>query len=222
MPIDYLSQLDDLGEDSMEQLRRREQGREQALQLCREIIRLSANGIRALHRREFDDANDLLGQAAMRLEQAKTHLEKYPEIYHAGFLTDAQKEYAEALCLRAFLMGRELPRPGEIGVELPAFLNGLGEAAGELRRYVLDSLRRDDISRCEEFLEVMDGIYSLLMSLDFPDALTGGLRRTSDMVRGVLERTRGDLTMTLRQRELAERLNNWLDKGGSPPEKGRR
>ena len=144
--------------------------------------------------------------------QAKEYLDKFPEIYHAGFLADAQKEYAEALFVRAFLMDRELPKPGENGLEIAAYLKGMGEAASELRRYILDSLRRDDISRCEEFLETMDAAYSLLVSLDFPDAITGGLRRTADQVRGVLERTRGDLTMALRQRELTERLSGWADK----------
>lgn len=209
MSADYLSQISEIGESAMEELSRRHQGREQALQLCREIIQLSANSIRALHRREFDQANDLLGQAALRVEQAGTYLEKYPEIYHAGFLSDAQKEYAEALFVRAFLLDREVPQAGEVGVELSAYLKGMGEAASELRRYILDSLRRDDVSRCEEFLETMDTVYSLLVSLDFPDAITGGLRRTADQVRGVLERTRGDLTMALRQRELTERLGNW-------------
>jgi len=213
MPADYLSQLDKIGEVSVEELSRRHKGREQALQLCREIIQLSANGIRALHRREFDGANEVLGQAAMRVEQAKASLEKFPEIYHAGFLADAQKEYAEALFVRAFLMGRELPMPGDIGVELSSYLKGLGEAAGELRRHILDALRRDDISRCEEFLDVMDAIYGLLVSLDFPDALTGGLRRIADMVRGVVERTRGDLTLALKQRDLIERLGGLQGKG---------
>jgi translin len=209
MSSDYLTQINEIGGSAMEELSQRHQGREQALQLCREIIQLSANSIRALHRREFDQANDLLGQAALRVEQAGTYLEKYPEIYHAGFLSDAQKEYAEALFVRAFLMDREVPQAGEVGVELSAYLKGMGEAASELRRYILDSLRRDDTSRCEEFLETMDAVYSLLVSLDFPDAITGGLRRTADQVRGVLERTRGDLTMALRQRELTERLGNW-------------
>lgn len=213
MPADYLSQLDKIGEASVEELSRRHKGREQALQLCREIIQLSANGIRALHRREFDSANEVLGQAAMRLEQAKASLEKFPEIYYAGFLADAQKEYAEALFVRAFLMGRDLPMPKDVGVELSSYLKGLGEAAGELRRHILDALRRDDISRCEEFLDVMDAIYGLLVSLDFPDALTGGLRRIADMVRGVVERTRGDLTLALRQRELTARLDDMQDKG---------
>jgi len=215
MPADYLSQVNEIGESAMEELSQRHQGREQALKLCREIIRFSANSIRALHRREFDNANDLLGQTALRVEQARSYLEKYPEIYHAGFLADAQKEYVEALCVRAFLMGRALPRPDEIGVELAAFLKGMGEAASELRRYILDSLRRDDVSRCEEFLESMDAVYSLLVSLDFPDAITGGLRRTADMLRGVLERTRGDLTMALRQRELTESLSILLNKDSS-------
>jgi translin len=214
MPIDYLSQLSNIREISADELSQRHAAREQSLRLCREIIQHSANSIRALHRREFDEANDLLGQAAIRVEQAKNTLDKHPDIYHAGFLSDAQKEYAEALCLRAFLMGRDLPQPKEIGIETAAYLNGIGETAGELRRYILDALRRDDISRCEELLDVMDAIYGLLVSLDFPDALTGGLRRTADMVRGVAERTRGDLTMALNQRKLIDRLDSFKDDEG--------
>lgn len=214
MTTDYPSQLEAISQYASDELARRHQQREQALGLCREIIRLSANAIRALHRREFDGANELLAQAALRLDQMTNCLKEYPEIHHAGFLSDAQKEYVEALCVRAFLSTKELPHPQELRVGLAPYLNGLGEAAGELRRYVLDSLRRDDVSRCEELLESMDAIYGVLVSLDFPDALTGGLRRTCDMVRGVLERTRGDLTMALRQRELTERLDAWQERGG--------
>jgi len=205
---DRESELQALSGRAREEFTRRNAAREEALKLCREVIRFSANTIRSLHRREFDDAEALLAQAREQVEQAAVWLHDYPELFHAGFLSDAQKEYAEACVTRALIQRMPLPTYRELRVELPAYLNGLGEAAGELRRYILDSLRRGESDQCEELLDAMDGIYTLLVALDFPDALTGGLRRTTDMVRGVVERTRGDLTMALLQRDLSKRLED--------------
>jgi translin len=133
-------------------------------------------------------------------------LSAHEDVYHAGFVHDAQKEYVEGRVTLALVAGRPLPDPDDLGVSYAAYLNGLGEAVGELRRYLLDAIRRGEEQRCEELLSDMDDIYSLLVTLDFPDALTGGLRRTTDSVRGILERTRGDLTMSMRQRELEKKL----------------
>ena len=112
----------------------------------------------------------------------------------------------EANATLAFITGVPLPRPNDLGIAYAAYLNGLGEAIGELRRYLLDSLRRGDASRCEELLDLMDQIHTQLFTMDFPEAITGGLRRTTDAMRGILERTRGDLTTTLRQQGLEQRL----------------
>ena len=136
-----------------------------------------------------------------------------PEIYHAGFLADARKEFSEANITLALLSGGPLPQPDEIGVDTTAYLKGLGDAAGELRRYILDSLRWNRWQRCEEVMEVLDDIYSLMVTVDFPEGVTMGLRRSTDMVRGTLERTRGDFTMALRQRSLEEKLAAWMDTG---------
>ena len=127
------------------------------------------------------------------------------------FVHDAQKEFAEASTTLALVTGKPLPEPETIGVSYAAYLNGLGEAVGELRRYLLDSLRRNDLSRCEELLAIMDDVYSVLITMDFPDGITYGLRRTSDAVRGILEKTRGDLTLVLRQKELEEKLGQISD-----------
>jgi translin len=112
----------------------------------------------------------------------------------------------EACATQAIIAGRPLPAPEGLGVELPAYLNGLGEAVGELRRHLLDKLRAGDVARCESVLTAMDDVYGVLVTLDYPDAMTGGLRRTTDAVRGILERTRGDFTVSVRQRELEQRL----------------
>ncbi|MCH8994641.1 MAG: haloacid dehalogenase [Chloroflexi bacterium] len=182
------------------------QAREQALPLGRETIRHSANAIRAIHRSEFDQAEELIARARDLVAQAKEALRDHPSIYHAGFVHDAQKEYVEACATLAVIAGQPLPTPGTLAVELPAYLNGLGETVGELRRHLLDTLRGGDVDRCEVILTAMDDIFSVLVTLDYPDAMTGGLRRTTDAVRGILERTRGDLTVSVRQRELERRL----------------
>ena len=181
--------------------------REKALRLSREIIRYSANTIRAVHRQEKPNAEQLLASAqALLKELTDDVLKKNNDLAYTGFVHDAQKELAEASTTFAIVAGKPLPQPEALGVSYPAYLNGLGEAVGELRRYLLDSLRRNDLSRCEELLAIMDDIYAVLTTMDFPEGITYGLRRTSDAVRGILERTRGDLTLALRQQELEEKL----------------
>lgn len=179
--------------------------REEALALAREIIRLAANSIRAVHRHEYDAAAEILNRAHASLQRATGALAAYPDIYWAGFLQDAQKEFAEATITAALTRGAPLPTMGQIGVGVAAYLNGLGESVGELRRHLLDYLRQGEVDRCEPLLAAMDDIYSVLVTIDYPDALTGGLRRTTDSVRGILEKTRGDLTVAVRQAHL-ERL----------------
>jgi translin len=183
--------------------------REAALGRCRDAIRNSANGIRAVHRGDFEAAQALISKAGQLLEEAKKALVNDLDIFHAGFVHDSQKEYAEASVTLAVVAGREIPSPEQLDVEVPAYLNGMGEAVGELRRHLLDALREGDIEHCEETLDVMDEIYGHLVTFDFPDAMTGGLRRTTDNVRGILERTRGDLAVAARQRELERRLQEF-------------
>ena len=182
------------------------EARERALRISREIVRNSANSIRATHRGEIDHARQLLNKVTDLVQEIGNSLESHPSVYYAGFVEDAQKEYVEATATLAFAEGTRLAGPDELKVGPAPYLNGLAEAVGELRRFILDSLRRDDFSRCEELLDMMDEVYTILVSMDFPEAVTRGLRRNTDMVRGVLERTRGDLTVALRQRRLEQKL----------------
>ena len=175
------------------------------------MVRSSANAIRAVHRNELENAQSLVRDAGALVAEARELLRDYPDLYFTGYTQDSQKEYTEASAVYAFIAGGGLPGPDDLGVETAPYLNGLAEAASELRRYILDSLRRDDDSRCEELMAKMDEVYNALVVMDFPDALTGGLRRTTDALRPVLERTRGDLTMTLRQRRLERLLSKRED-----------
>ena len=201
--------LDSIAEQIRLVLSAKDEAREKALPLCREAIRHCSQAIRAVHRQEFDQATELLRLARNLLAEAKQTVAAYSELSNTGFIRDAQKELAEGSITLALVRGERLPDPVELGVDAAAYLNGLGEAVGELRRYLLDSMRRGNLSRGEELLSAMDDIYNILVTMDFPDAITGGLRRTTDMVRGVLERTRSDLTLVIRQKELENKLEDF-------------
>jgi translin len=185
-----------------------DKAREKALRSCRQVIRHSADAIRAVHRQEQDKAKGLLDSAYELLRELNQDLAKHGRLLHSGFVHDAQKEFAEGYITLALIAGEGLPRPEALGVSNAAYLDGLGESVGELRRYILDSLRREDFSRCEELLTIMDEIYGILITMDFPELLAHGLRRTTDAIRGIIERTRGDLTVALRQKELETKLND--------------
>jgi len=207
------NQLDQIGGRIIDNFRGKYQARDRALAHGRDIIRHSANAIRAVHRGDMEEAERLLRTAQLLLADVESALDRHPDVYHAGFVHDAQKEYAEACITLALVAGRALPDPDQLRVGYAAYLNGAGETVGELRRQVLDRLRQRETHRCEDLLAAMDDIYSMLVTIDFPDAMTGGLRRTTDSVRGILERTRGDLTMALVQSTLHERLDKLA--GGS-------
>jgi translin len=188
-------------------LEAKNQARELALANSRTTIRHCAHSIRASHRGDLDTARELIRAAGDLVASTRAEMqESHPGIYWAGYVQDAQKEYAEANIVYAVIGGQPVPSSTEIQVEPAAYLNGLGEAAGEMRRYVLDRIRHGEVERCEQTLSTMEDIYSLLVTVDFPDAITDGLRRTTDMVRGVLERTRGDVTFAIQQRELTSAL----------------
>ena len=180
--------------------------REKILPRCRDAIRQCSTAIRAVHRHEFDQAEGLLAKARQLLAEAEQAAATYSELGYAGFVRDAQKEFAEGSITLALVTDKPLPDPDELGVEPVAYLKGMGEAVGELRRYLLDSMRHGDLSQGETLLSAMDDIYNVLVTMDFPDAITGGLRHTTDMVRGVLERTRSDLTLAMGQKEVVDKL----------------
>ena len=199
--------LDQIEVWARSELEAKNAAREQALAHSRELVRTCANSIRAVHRDELDRATELLDAARLLSERLASDLQVHPDLFYTGYVQDAQKEFVEATAVYSLVSGAAMPAPGELRVAAAPFLNGLAEAVGELRRYVLDQLRRGQTERCESVLQTMDDIYSLLVTIDYPDALTGGLRRTTDVTRGILERTRGDLTFALRQRELETKLS---------------
>jgi translin len=192
--------------------------RDKALSASRQSIRSSANAIRAIHRGELDQAHRLMEQSLAAIRAGREAVrEAHPGVYFAGFLQDAQKEYAEAKITEAVVTGAELPGPDELEVEIAPYLNGMAESIGEGRRAILDLLRRGELERSERILSTMEDVYYLLVSMDYPDAITGNLRRSTDVARSLLERTRGDLSVALVQRNLQQALETGLTRlEGSP------
>lgn len=180
--------------------------RETGLTNSRQAIRRCANAIRSLHRGEEEQAEALMDEAAALLGEAEEKLGDHPDVLYAGFVADAAKEYAEARLFHALASGRPLPAPGDLGVRVVPFLHGLGEAVGEMRRRMLDLLRGGDLDAAERALAAMDTIYELLADLDYPDGMTSGLRRTTDVARSLIERSRSDLTTTVIQERLRRSL----------------
>ena len=186
------------------------EAREKALALARLIIQNSAKSIRATHRSEFSVARELISEVEELRRRIEPVLLEYQVVYFAGFWEDALKEYVEASLILSFAERSSIPSIEDLNVGAAVYMNGLAEAAGELRRLIMDLLREDkDLDRCDGFLAIMDEIYTALVVVDFPDAVTRGLRRNTDMVRAVLERTRSDLTTALRQQKLRNQISSF-------------
>lgn len=200
------SNLDLAGQQALAYLEKKHAARERALPKSRSAIRYCANSIRATHRHEFSTAAGLLQEARRLLAEMADDLCNHHDIFYAGFVQDSQKEFAEAATFLALAQGQPFPLASELAIDWAPYLNGLGEAVGELRRYVLDQLRSNNVENSEIYLRYMDDIYALLTTIDFPDAITGGLRRTTDAARGILEKTRGDLTVAVGQAQLQRSL----------------
>lgn len=182
--------------------------RDNALTKARSLTRHSANTIRAIHRGETAEAQTQLNEGRKLFEELRETLQVYPDLYYAGYTQDAIKELCEATLTCAFIEGNPIPTPEELGVPTATYLRGMAETPGELRRRCMDILRMGYSDEAERLLGLMDDIYSILITMDYPDAVTNGLRRQTDLLRGIVERTRADLTLSLRE----EQLKNSLEK----------
>ena len=204
-----MSQLDTIAQRIQADFEARNDARDEALRRSRELIRTCATAIRASHRDEWDTAHDLLAEADKVARELQKVLDPYPDLLSAGYTQDALKELVEAHVTFALASNAPIPEPEALGMCYSVYLNGLCEGASEIRRRCLDEMRRGDTAEAERLLEAMDEIYDILVTFDFPDAITGGLRRRVDQLRGVLERTRGDLTNSLRQDRLVQALDEF-------------
>jgi len=203
---DTLREWEDVSAGLREHAQRMHEAREKGLAQCRRLIQASAKCIRHIHRHQFEEAQRLLEEAKKIAADARASLEPYPQLYHAGYLHDAEKEMVEASAVYAIVHGEAFPGPDELGAMPMSYLNGMGEAASECRRFALDEMRQGRLREAEDILTQMEAIYDELITFDFSDSMTGGLRRTCDALRAVVERTRSDLTATTSQHELIREL----------------
>ena len=201
-----MEHLEEIADRIRQSFDARTAARDRALSQARTLTRHCAHAIRAIHRDERDLALQNLAEARQLFETLRIELVQYPDLYYAGYTQDALKEYSEASLVYALVTDAHLPTPEELGLEPSTYLQGLAEAAGELRRRCLDILRHGHSAEAERLLSHMDDIYAVLVTMDYPDAITGGLRRLTDLVRGVTERTRGDMTISIRQEQLEQSM----------------
>lgn len=209
--------LEPIMERITQQLRSVEKARDESYILHREIIKTSGFAIRAVHRGDKEKAVNLLKETRDKVDQANLLAESLSDLSRSGFIHDAQKEYAEAAVTAAIVFGEEVPGPEQLNVRDASYLNGLAEVIGELRREILDLMRQDKSGEGERFLDAMEEIYSILVSMDFSDAVSGGLRRSTDQARGILERTRGDFTNFIISKKLRDDLNLHAGSTGLEP-----
>ena len=179
--------------------------REAVLVECRMLGQLAAKSIRHVHRHQFNEAEALLEEAKVVAAKARELLRPHPEL-NPAYLHDTEKEMVEAAAVLSIVRGRPYPTVRELGAQVMSYLNGMGEAASEVRRFALDEMRRGNISEASAILSQMETIYDDLITFDYADSMTGGLRRTCDSLRAVIERTRSDLTATASQQELVKEL----------------
>ncbi len=195
-----------MAENMLSSFDAKDRAREESLKLTREVIRFCSSAIRSIHRGELKEAERLMDEAGATLRKIQELLKEHQDIRYAGFVDGAEQEYAEARIVYSITTAQKIPTPEEIGVQPINYLGGLGDTTGELRRHILDLIREGRPREGEVFLEVMEEIYHLLMLFDYPDALTHGLRRKSDLARSMLERTRGDLTNAIEMEKVEATL----------------
>ena len=201
-----MSIFDNLSKSMLDGFDCKDKAREEAYRLSRKVIRLCSSSIRSVHRDDLALAEKLISEAAIDLERIREVLSDHQDVRYAGFVDGAEQEYAEARCVYSIITCRRILTPDEVGVESVNYLAGLGDVTGELRRHILDLIRAGRAAEGEYFLGVIEEIYYLLMLFDYPDAITRGLRRKSDLARSMLERTRGDLTNALELAKMQESL----------------
>jgi translin len=204
--------LSELARSVQARLDEKNAARERALPAARRSIRASANAIRAIHRLDFDTATGLIEESRTSLDEGLVAVQEHADIRHAGYLQDAQKEYAEANLTLALVQGVGLPAPSDLGVEDAAYLNGMSEAIGEGRRRVLDLLRNGAVEQAEQLLDSMEEMYGVLVTMDYPDAITMNLRRSTDVARSLIEKTRGDLSVAVVQQDLRQALDRHAER----------
>ena len=218
-----MHKLEQIADEIRQSFDLRTKMRDEALALTRQLTRACSLAIRAVHRDDNDGMHEHLEEAHKLADKLRGDLANHPDLFYAGYTQDALKEFVEAMVTCALIQNQPLLTPAELGVENATYLNGLAEVVGELRRRTLDILRHGYSQEAERLLGYMDEIYSVLVTIDYPDAITNGLRRQTDLARGIIEKTRGDVTFSLRGEDLSQairKLSSQLNDGLEASEEG--
>ena len=215
-----MDKLDQIADQIRQTFDTQTNARDQALAQARLLTRNCSLAIRAVHRNELDVMENHLHEADNLANALRSDLVLFPNLFFTGYTQDALKEYAEAHITCALIQNKPLPAPEEIQVVHATYLKGLSEVVGELRRHCLDILRQGYSDEAERLLKLMDDIFAILVTMDYPDAITNGLRRQTDIARSIIERTRGDMTFSLRGEHLTQaiaKLSQQLLSEENPP-----
>ena len=207
-----MSSFDGIATEMLAWFDEKNTAREESLQLCRAAIRSCSAAIRSVHRGQLEESEKVMAEAQTNLTRVRELLKDHPDVRYAGFYDDAEQEYAEARNVYSIVVDHEILTPEKTGVGFVNYLSGLGDVTGELRRHILDLIRKGEPEVGEYYLETMEEIFYLLMLFDYPDAITRGLRRKSDLARSMIERTRGDLTNAIEMGKLEMSLRGLEDK----------
>jgi translin len=215
-----MEKLERIAEQIRKKFDARTSARDKALAQARQLTRACSLAIRAVHRDDVETMNAQLQEARQLADALRNSLTSHPDLYYAGYTQDALKEFVEANVTCALIQNQPLQTPEELVVEPATYLNGLAEVVGELRRRTLDILRHGYSEEAERLLGYMDEIYSVMVTMDYPDAITNGLRRQTDLARGIIEKTRGDITFSLRGEHLEQAIGKLIFQLNSNPPDG--
>ncbi|MFX1321058.1 MAG: hypothetical protein ACFFAQ_05365 [Promethearchaeota archaeon] len=175
--------------------------REEILKISRIIIRECSIAIKSIHRKEFDQYEIKMQLVKNNHEKLVSLVNKTPGIFYK-YLKTPEQEYAEAVSFYSIILKKKVPSPHEMKIDPLNFALGLADVVGELRRYALDNIRDSQVKDLNEILESMDDIYSNLFSLDYPSGLIQDLRQKTDRARLIIEKTRGDISISLQMNDL--------------------
>ncbi len=198
-----MENLEEIGAELEAYLDEKERVREETLRVSREILKLSARTIAAMHRGAFVDGDVL--RIIDLCKQLKKDLRDHKDMWHSGAVANSLQEAAEAAIVHALLKNERLPHPDDLAVTYPAYLLGLCDAVGELRRFALTALKDGRTDDAEMYLERMDRIFAVISQYHYPKAIVP-VKVKQDQARGIIERTRGDVALSIAGNRTADRI----------------
>jgi translin len=175
--------------------------REKALRHSREIIINCRKAIQLIHQGQTEKAKMHLRKASAKLASLYDITGNYPELFHAGYVENAAQEFVEAKCLLNIIQGKNLPDPDKLQTTYSSYLLGLCDVVGELRRKSLDSILVGSAEEANKYLKLMENIYDAIIKFDYPSSLVP-IKRKQDQVRGIIEKTRGELAVASCERRI--------------------